>query len=73
MGEINNFFYLLIYLFIPFFMKSPRGQTRRRIFTLDGSNDANSHKDVSCGKFVDIAPHFGGEIPPKTPIFLGRE
>jgi len=50
-------------------MNSPTGQTRRRIFTLDGSNDADSRKDVPFWGFVDIAPHFGGEIPPKTPIF----
>jgi len=55
-----------IYLFIPFyFMNSPKGQTRRRIFTLDGSNDADSCKDVPFGGFVDTAPHFGGEIPSK--------
>jgi len=53
-------------------MNSPTGQTRRRIFTLDGSNDADSRKDVPFGGFVDIAPHFGGEIPRK-PQFLGRE
>ena len=53
-------------------MNSPTGQTRRRIFTLTGSNDADSRKDVPFGGFVDIAPHFGGEIPPKPPIF-GRE
>ena len=53
-------------------MNSPTGQTRRRIFTLDGSNDAYSLKDVPFGSFVDIAPHFGDEIPPK-PQFLGRE
>ena len=46
-------------------MNSPTGQTRRRIFTIDGSNDADSRKDVPFGGFVDIAPHFGGEIPPK--------
>ena len=28
--------------------------------------------DVPCGGFVDTAPHFGGEIPPK-PQFWGRE
>jgi len=50
-------------LFIPFFVNSPTVQTRRRIFTLDGSNDVDSRKDV---------PHFGGEIPRK-PQFLGRE
>ena len=53
-------------------MNSPTGQTRRRIFTLDGSNDADSRKDVPFGGFVDIAPHFGGEISRK-PQFLGRE
>ena len=60
------------YLFIPFFMNSPTGQTRRRIFTLDGSNDADSRKDVPFGGFVDIAPNFGGEIPPpENPNFWG--
>jgi len=50
-------------------MNSPTGQTRRRIFTLDGSNDADSRKYVSFGGFVDIAAHFGGEKTHKTPIF----
>ena len=63
-------FFLFINTF--FFMNSPTGQTRRRIFTLDGSNDADSRKDVPFGGFVDIASHFGGEIPQK-PQFLGRE
>ena len=53
-------------------MNSPTGQTHRQIFTLGGSNDADSCKDVPFGGFVDIASHFGGEIPPK-PHFLGRE
>jgi len=47
----------------PFFINSPTGQTRRRIFTLDGSNEADSRKDVPFGGFVDTDPHFGGEIP----------
>ena len=51
-------------------MNSPTGQTRRRIFTLDGSNDADSRKDVPFVGFVDIAPHFGGKIP-KKPNFWG--
>jgi len=63
--------YLFIYLYL-FFINSPTGQTRRRIFTLDGSNDADSRKDVPFGGFVDIASHFGGEIPP-NPQFWGRE
>jgi len=66
------FIYLFIYLFIYFFINSPTGQTRRRIFTLGGSNDADSRKDVPFGGFVDIASHFGGEIPPK-PQFWGHE
>ena len=44
-----------------FFVNSPTGQTRRRIFTLDGSSDADSRKDVRFEGFVDIALHFGGE------------
>jgi len=44
-------------------MKSPTGQTHWQIFTLDGSNDADSRKDVPFGVFVNIAPHFGGEVP----------
>jgi len=50
-------------------MNSPTGQTRRRIFTLDGSNDADSSKDVPFGGFVDIAPDFGDEIT-SEPQFL---
>jgi len=41
---------------IPF---SSGSQTRRRIFTLDGSNEADSRMDVPFGGFVDIVPHFG--------------
>jgi len=51
-------------------MNSPIGMIRRRIFTLGGSNDADSRKDVPFGGFVDIAPHSGGKIPPKSQ-FLG--
>jgi len=65
--KYNQFFYLYL-----FFMNSPTGQTRRRIFTLDGSNDANSRKDVPFGGFVHIASHFRAEIPQK-PQFSGRE
>jgi len=51
-------------------MNSPTGQTRRRIFTLDGTNDADSRKDVPFGGFVDIAPHFGVKSP-ENPNFWG--
>jgi len=60
------------YLFIYTFFRELTGQTRRRIFTLDGSNDEDSRKGVPFGCFVDVAPHFGGEIPHKLQ-FSGRE
>ena len=55
------FIYLFIHSFIYlnlFFGNSPTGQTLRRIFTLHGSNDADSRIDVPFGGFVDIALHF---------------
>ena len=55
------------YLFIPFW-NTHTGETGRQIFTLDGSNDADSRKDVSFGGFVGIAPHLMGQIAPKTLI-----
>jgi len=64
--KYNDFFYL----FILFFINSPTGQTRRRIFTVDGSNDANSSKDVPFGGFVDIAVYFGVKSP-ENPNFWG--
>jgi len=52
-------------------MNSPTGRTRLQIFTLGGSNDADSHSDVFFGGgVVDTASHFGGEIPP-NPHFGG--
>ena len=57
----QNYFYLC-----PFFGNSPTGQTRRWIFTHDGSNDADSRKDVPFGVFY-IALNLGGQKTPKTP------
>ena len=42
--KYNLFFYLYL-----FFGNSPTGQTRRQIFAHDGSNDADSRKDVLLG------------------------
>ena len=47
-------------------MNSPTGQTHRRIFTLDGSNDADSRKGVS----LTLLPIFGVKYP-KTANFWG--
>ena len=40
-------------------MNSPTGQTRRRIFKLDGSNDADSRKGVS----LTLLPILGVKFP----------
>jgi len=45
MGEI----YAKVFVAIYFFRNSPTGQTLRRIFACDGSNDAVSRKDVPFG------------------------
>jgi len=63
----KKFIYLFIYIL---FGNSPTGQTRRRIFTFDGSNEADSRKGMPFGGFADIDPHLGDEIP-SIPIFLG--
>ena len=44
-------------------MNSPTGQTRRRIFTLDGSNDADSRKDVPFGVSLTLLPILGVKSP----------
>jgi len=47
MGEIYAKIFLAIYFF---FRNSPTGQTLRRIFARDSSNDAVSRKDVPFAK-----------------------
>ena len=44
-------------------MNSATGQTRQPIFTLDGSNDADSRKDVPLGVSLILLPIFSGKIP----------
>ena len=55
-----------------FLRNSPTGQTRQRIFTHDGSNYADSRKNVPFLGIFHIAPHLGGQKPQKL-IILGRE
>ena len=50
------------------FGNSPTGQTLRRIFTHDGSNDAASRKDVLLWEFITLLPIWGSK-PQNTPIF----
>ena len=51
-------------------MNSPTGQTRRRIFTLNGSNDADSRKDVPFGVSLTLLPILGVKYH-KNPQFWG--
>jgi len=59
----------IFFIYTFFLSNSPTGQTVHHIFTLNGSNDADSRKGVLFLAFADIAPHFGDQIAPKTPIF----
>ena len=67
-----NINYISFFSSTPFLSNAPTGQTAHQIFTLNGSNDADSRKDVPFLAFVDIAPHFGYQIAQK-PQFLERE
>jgi len=62
----------IIFIYTPFLRNSPTGQTCRRIFTHDSSNDADSRKDVPFLEIFHIAPNLGGQKPQK-PSILGRE
>jgi len=56
----------MFFIYTPFLRNTPTGQTARQIFTLNGSNDADSRKDVPFLALVDIAVHLGVQIAPKT-------
>ena len=56
---------IFIYAFLG---NAPTGQTPRRIFTHDGSNDADSRKDVHFFNFSHCFP-FRGSKTPKTSNF----
>ena len=62
----------MFFIYTPFLRKTSTGQTARQNYTLNGSNDADSRKDVPFLALVDIAAHLGDQIAPK-PQFLGRE
>ena len=61
----------IIFIYTPFLRNAPTGQTSRRIFTHDGSNDADSRKDVPFFWIFHIAPHLWGQKPQK-PSILGQ-
>ena len=67
-----NINYISFFIYTPFLSNTPTGQTADHIFTLNGSNDADSRKEVPFLASVDIAAHLGDQIARK-PQFLGRE
>ena len=72
-GQIGEILTIFCFLFIPpFLSNAPTGQTAYHIFTLNGSNDADSGKGVPFLAVVDIAAHLGDQIAQK-PKFCGRE
>jgi len=58
----QNYFYLYLFWELA---------TRQRIFTHDGSNDADSRKDVSFEDFFTLLP-FRGLKPKKTILGVNR-
>jgi len=60
------------FIYTPFLSNAPTGQTADHIFTLNGSNDADSRKGVPFLASVDIAAHLGDQIAQK-PQFWGRK
>ena len=66
MGEIQRKFFL----FIPFFMNSPTGQTRRRIFTLDGSTTRTRARMCLLGVSLTLLPILEVKSP-ENPNFWG--
>jgi len=67
-----NINYISFFIYTSFLSNASTGQTARHIFTLNGSNDADSRKGVPFLALVDIVPHLGDKIAQK-PQFLGRE
>jgi len=67
-----NIDYISFFIYTPFLSNAPTGQTADHVFTLNGSNDADSCKGVPFLALVDIVAHLGDQIAQK-PQFLGHE
>ena len=52
-------------------MNSPAGKIHRRIFTLDGSNNVDSHNGAHFGVLLILLPILGVKSPPKKINFGG--
>ena len=55
-GHMGKYITNIIFIYTPFLRNSPTGQTRRQIFTHDGSNDVDSRKDVLLGNYFTLLP-----------------
>jgi len=62
--------YISFFIYTPFLSNAPTGQTAHHIFTLNGSNDADSRKGVPFLALVDIVAHLEDHIP-ENPNFWG--
>jgi len=60
----------MLFIYTPFLRNTPTGQTACQIYTLNGSNDADSCMDVPFLALVNIAAHLWIKLP-KNPNFTG--
>jgi len=70
LGQIGEILTIFHFLFIPLFKQLAYRSDRSPHFTLNGSNNADSHKGVPFLALVDIAAHLGDQIAQK-PQFWG--
>ena len=71
LGQIGKISPIFFYLY-PFLSNAPTCQTAHHIFTLNGSNDADSRKGVPFLALVDIAAHLGDQIAPKPHVLVRK-
>jgi len=64
-GEIITIF-RFFFIYTPFLSNAPTGQTAHHIFTLNGSNESDTRKDVPFLALVDIAAYLEDQITQKT-------
>jgi len=62
----------MIFIYTPFLRNTPTGQTARQIYTLNGSNDMDSRKDVPFWLWLILQPIYGIKLP-QNPNVWGRE
>jgi len=56
-GQIGEILTIFCFYLYPFLSNSPTSQTANHIFTLNGSNNADSSKGVPFLALADIAAH----------------